>query len=178
MRGRLSGRQSLCRSVTLLSHRGFTLIELLVALVILAIGLSGAVVAFRPDYDRQIGDEAERLALLLEQAEEESTLGGMPIAWVASENGYAFERREVSMDGPSWNILREDDLLHPHALPGMARIEWVRADGRLVEPGERAILGSQGVQQIAVSLALGEARARVERRPDGRYASGAWRDAG
>jgi len=150
-------------------HRGFTLIEMLVALVVLAVGVAGAVLAFRPDQDRQLGQEAERLALLLEQAEEESWLGGMPLAWVAREDGYEFQRRELTVDGPGWITVRGDDLFHPRALPALARIQWVRADGRVLGYGERAVLGGQGAQQLTVGLSLGEARMQVERRPDGRY---------
>ena len=148
---------------------GFTLLEMLVALVILAIGVSGAVLAFRPDPGRQLGQEAERLALLLAQAEEESWLGGMPLAWVAREDGYEFQRRELTIDGPGWVTVRGDDLFHPRVLPGLARIQWVQADGRELGFGERAVLGGQGLQQLAVSLTLGAARMRVERRPDGSY---------
>jgi general secretion pathway protein H len=148
---------------------GFTLLEMLVALVILAIAMSGVVLAFRPDHGRQLGQEAERLALLLQQAEEESWLGGMPLAWVAREDGYEFQRRELTIDGPGWITVRGDDLFRPRALPGLGRIQWVRADGRELGFGERAVLGGQGLQQLAISLTLGEARRRVERRPDGRY---------
>jgi general secretion pathway protein H len=142
---------------------------MLVALVVLAVGVAGAVLAFRPDQERQLGQEAERLALLLEQAEEESWLGGMPLAWVAREDGYEFQRRELSVDGPAWIGLRGDDLFRPRTLPPVARIQWVRADGRALDYGERAVLGGQGSQQLAIGLALGEARMRVERQPDGRY---------
>ena len=152
-----------------MNARGFTLLEMLVALVILAIGVSGAVLAFRPDPGRQLGQEAERLALLLGQAEEESWLGGMPLAWVAREDGYEFQRRELTIDGPGWVTVRGDDLFHPRVLPGLARIQWVRADGRELGFGERAVLGGQGLQQLAVSLTLGATRMRVERRPDGSY---------
>ena len=158
--------------VTASRSRGFTLLELLVALVILAIGLSGAVLAFRPDQDRQLGLEAERLALLLEQAEDESALGGMPLAWVARADGYEFQRRELTVDGPGWVTVRGDDLFHPRVLPGVARIQWLRADGRVPGYGERVVLGGQGIQQLAVGLVLGDARLRVERYPDGHFGYG------
>ena len=148
---------------------GFTLLEMLVALVILAIGVSGAVLAFRPDHDRQLGQEAERLALLLEQAEEESELGGMQLAWVAREDGYEFQRRELTVDGPAWLTITADDLFHPRALPGLARVLWVRIDGQVLDFGERAPLGGQGVQQLSVGLGLGDARVRLERQFDGHF---------
>ncbi|MDD5366734.1 MAG: prepilin-type N-terminal cleavage/methylation domain-containing protein [Gallionellaceae bacterium] len=148
---------------------GFTLLELLVALVVMAIGVSGAVLAFRPDPGRQLGQEAERLALLLEQAEDESYLGGVPLAWVAREDGYEFQRRELTVDGPGWLTVRGDDLFHPRLLPALARIQEVRADGRDLGLGDRVMLGGQGIQQLAVEMTLGEATVRVERRLDGRF---------
>lgn len=150
-------------------QRGFTLLEMLVALVVLAIGVAGAVLAFRPDHERQLGQEAERLALLLEQAEEESWLGGMPLAWVAREDGYEFQRRELTIDGPGWITVSGDDLFHPRALPGLAHVRDVTADGKALPFGERAVLGGQGVQQLVVELILGDARIRVSRQPDGRF---------
>lgn len=162
---------SLRHFVTLPPSKGFTLLEMLVALVVMAVGVAGAVLAFRPDQGRQLGQEAERLSLLLEQAEEESLLGGMPLAWVARQDGYEFQRRELTVDGPGWVTVRGDDLFHPRALPGIARIQMVRADGRALEFGQRAVLGGQGIQQLTIGMTLGDARARVERHPDGRFSS-------
>lgn len=149
--------------------RGFTLLELIVVLVIIAIGMSGVVLAFRPDHERIVSLEAERLSLLLSQAEEESALGGAPLAWTGSEEGYDFQRREVVVDGIHWMMMQDDDLFHPRALPDMVRIRWVRVDGQPRELGQRIVLGSDGVQQLSIGLSLGEARAHIDRNPDGRY---------
>lgn len=167
---RSAGALPLCHPVTVSPpQRGFTLLEMLVALAVLAVGIAGAVLAFRPDEGRQLGQEAERMSLLLEQAAEEADLGGMPLAWVAREDGYEFQRRVLTADGPDWETLRGDDLFHPRVLPGLARIQRVEADGRPIGFGERVVLGGQGIQRLAVDLILGGASARVERRPDGRF---------
>jgi general secretion pathway protein H len=167
---RSAGALSLRHFVTVSPpQRGFTLLEMLVALVVLAVGVAGAVLAFRPDEGRRLGQEAERIGLLLEQAGEESDLGGMPLAWVAREDGYEFQRRELTADGPGWVTVRGDDLFHPRVLPTAARIQSIQADGREVSYGERVVLGGQGIQRMTVELTLGGARARVERRPDGRF---------
>lgn len=139
------------------------------ALAVLAIGMAVTVMAFRPDPARQLGQEAERLALLLEQAEDESALGGAPLAWVARVDGYEFQRRTLNDTGPNWITEHGDDLLHPRRLPEAARIEAALADTAPLAFGERAVLGEHGIQNLSVVLALGEARMRVERQPDGRY---------
>jgi len=140
---------------------GFTLLEMLVALVILAIGMATAVIALRPDESRQLATEADRLALLLDQAREESALGGMPLAWVAREDGYEFQRRELTDAGPDWIVVRGDDLFHPRDLPVGLHLRSIDMDGRPLEFGKRVPLGADGVRKLVVELSGGAARARV-----------------
>jgi len=149
-----------CRFATF-GMAGFTLLEMLVALVILAIGMATAVIALRPDESRLLGTEADRLALLLEQAREESAIGGMPLAWIAREDGYEFQRRELTETGPSWNVIRVDDLFHPRDLPVGLHIRSVEMDGHPVDFGQRVALGADGVQKLTVEMSGGEARSRV-----------------
>ena len=144
------------------SHiRGFTLLEMLVALVIMAVTVASASLALRPDDGRQLASEAERLALLLAQAREESELGGMRLAWVAAEDHYEFERREMTGNGPSWSVLRGDDLLHPRRLPVGFTIRRIEADGRQLAYGERLNLDPLGVRWVKIELSMGEARTLI-----------------
>lgn len=138
---------------------GFSLLEMLVALAIVAIAIGSATLALRPDEQRRVNDEAERLALLLEQAREESELGGMPLAWAATATGYEFQRRELTEAGSAWNVVRGDDLLRPRAWPLGLRIEHQEAAGRVVAQGERIRLEADVT--LRMELALGPARARV-----------------
>jgi general secretion pathway protein H len=147
---------------------GFTLLEMLVALVVVAIGLATATIALKPDPRRPLALEAERLALLFEQAREESQLSGTPLGWQWRPDGYAFLRRELSDNGAQWLAVVDDDLFREHALPPEASIRAVRADGRPLAPGERVALGGEGAQILEVELTLDSARARVEAMPDGR----------
>lgn len=140
---------------------GFTLLEMLVALVILAVGMSAALIALRPDQGRLLGNEAERLALLLDQAREESALGGAPLAWVAREDGYEFQRRELSDTGPSWVVVRGDDLLRPRNLPVGMYARRLQLAGQPLEYGARVALGGAGPEGFAVDLAMGAARTRI-----------------
>lgn len=145
--------------------RGFTLLEMLVALAILAIAMSAGMAALRPDDQRRLHDEAERLALLLDQAREESELGGQPLAWVATESDYEFHRRELGSSGylaekgGEWNVARGDDLLRPRKLPAGMLIQRLQVDGVDQPLGQRVRLESG--HTLRIDLVLGEARARV-----------------
>lgn len=138
---------------------GFTLLEMLLALAILAIAIAGATLAMRPDEARQLANESERLALLLEQAQEEAQLGGMSIAWVAGEDRYEFQRRELTDSGPEWVVLRGDELLRPRTLPNGLYIRRLEFDGRGVNFGDRLNLQQPG--SVRIELSMGEARHRI-----------------
>lgn len=150
--------------------RGFTLMELLVVLVIIAIGVSTAVIALRPDPRAMVREEGDRLAILLGLASEESSLGGMAMAWVGSEGGYEFQTREVTDLGPEWRVVRGDDLLHPRQLPNGATIRGIRVDGKALELGQRVALGNRGAVDLSVEIGLGDTRARVTS-ADGHFSS-------
>lgn len=153
------------------SHTGgFTLMELLVVLVIIAIGVSTAVIALRPDTRGMVREEAERLVVLLDLASEESSLGGMAMAWVGREDGYEFQKRELTDLGPDWTVVRGDDLLHPRQLPNGTTIRSIQVDGKALELGQRVALGNRGAHDLSVEIALGDTRARITR-ADGRFHS-------
>ncbi|NTV96931.1 MAG: hypothetical protein HGA75_16220 [Thiobacillus sp.] len=134
---------------------------MLVALVIMAVAVATVTLALRPDEARQLAAESERLALLMEQAREESVLGGMALAWVAAEDHYEFQRREVTEQGPTWEVVRGDDLLHPRQLPTGLYIRRLEADGRPLAYGARLDLGPLGARRFSVDLSLGAARSRI-----------------
>jgi hypothetical protein len=135
--------------------------ELLIVLVIIAIGVSTAVIALRPDPRGMVREEGDRLAILLGLAGEESSLGGMAMAWVGREDGYEFQTRELTDLGPDWRVVRGDDLLHPRQLPNGASIRGIRVDGKALELGQRVALGNRGALELSVEIGLGEARARI-----------------
>lgn len=141
---------------------GFTLLEMLIALVIAAVAIASVTLALKPDDRRILADEADRLALLMEQAREETALGGLPIAWVASEHGYEFQQRELAETGANWQVIRGDDLLRPRSLPTGMLIRAVRVDQIELAQGERVALSDDNPRRISVELALGSLLRIVE----------------
>lgn len=141
---------------------------MLIVLVVMAVGLSAVALSFRPDARRPLAQEAERLALLLEQAREESQLSGTPLAWEWRADGYSFVRRDLTDSGAQWRPVVDDDIYRTRTLSGGASIRQVRADQAPVAEGERVALNSDGVQQLEIELSLQDARTRVMSTPDGR----------
>lgn len=148
-------------SEDLRQDRGFTLIELLVVMVIIAVGISVAVIALHPDNRGIVRQEGERLAALLGLASEESGVNGMPLAWVGNPAGYEFQARELTDQGPDWTLIRGDDLLHSRQLPSGAYIRSIQVDGQTLEFGQRVSLGTEDTHDLSVEIALGEERVKV-----------------
>jgi hypothetical protein len=117
-----------------------------------------------------VREEGDRLSVLLGLASEESSLGGMAMAWVGREDGYEFQIRELTDLGPDWRVVRGDDLLHPRQLPNGATIRGIRVDGKALGLGERVALGNRGALELSVEIGLGETRARITG-ADGRFQS-------
>lgn len=88
-------------------QRGFTLIELLVVLVVIGITLGLVTMNAAPSGRQAIGQEAQRVALLLQLARDEAIVRNRPIAFEAGPQGYRFLVR----DGREWKTLPQDDML-------------------------------------------------------------------
>jgi general secretion pathway protein H len=89
---------------------GFTLLEMLVVLLIA--GLLIAVVALAPTRNRRtdLAEEAQRLAAMLESADDQAEVRSASIAWEPVNGGYRFDQRG---DDGIWHPIA-DDVLGPH----------------------------------------------------------------
>jgi general secretion pathway protein H len=107
-------------------NRGFTLIEIAVVMLVIVIVLGIVSVNLEPDRDSIVRDEANRLALLLQTAQQESILQGKVIGVVIERQGYFFM---VLDDKGEFKPLSQDDVLYPRPLPSDIAITSVEIDG-------------------------------------------------
>lgn len=125
--------QSAPPSATPYLQHGFTLIELLVVLVVMGIALGMAVVQLMPDDRAALREEAERLALLLENAGMEARASGQPLAWSAEKNGYRFWKKN---NYGEWVRLEDDAIFRPRTLPDGLGIAEVSVETQPLKSGE------------------------------------------
>ena len=94
--------------------RGFTLVEILVVVLLLGITVGFVAVKLGSDDRQALHDEAARLAIGLEQAQDEAIMTGAILAWRGGPDGYQYLRR--SADG-GWTPFDGDDAFPPRRLP-------------------------------------------------------------
>ena len=115
------------------TQHGFTLIELLVVLVVMGVSLGMVTVQLMPDDRAVLREEAQRLALLLENAGMEARASGQPLAWSAEKNAYRFWKKNTYGE---WVRLEGDAMFRPHTLPDGLGITEVSVESQLLQPGE------------------------------------------
>jgi general secretion pathway protein H len=120
--------------------RGFTLLEMLVALVVASIMLTVVTLKLMPSAQSVLHDEAQRLALLIENGALASQAGGQALAWSGTGNSYRFWKRTKEGE---WVRVERDNLLHPRTLPEAVFIDAVIFDGRRIEPGALVMLSPE-----------------------------------
>lgn len=94
--------------------RGFTLIELVVVLLIITIILGMVGVQLTRDESDIVREEAQRLALVLQNAQQQAILEGRPYAFALTDAGYRFMRLG---DKNRLVPIEADEILAPRRLP-------------------------------------------------------------
>ena len=102
-------------------QQGFTILEMLVVLLIIGIVISMATLSVGGNEARGLRDEAERLATLLELAEQESILNGREMALQVDEQGYRFLVPDDN--GDKWVALVDSDVFRQRELPPGMRLK-------------------------------------------------------
>ena len=114
--------------------RGFTLVEMAVVVAIIAVLGVAVVLSVTRSPARALGDEAERLRLLLELATDDSRTTGSAILWTATADGYRFDPslpRDAERIGPP---LLLDARLGPRTLSAGLAVVGVEVEGGRVDP--------------------------------------------
>jgi general secretion pathway protein H len=152
VRGNSGGRAFAARR----NASGFTLIEMLVVLLIA--GLMIAMVALAPSRNRRtdLAEEAQRLATLLESADDEAQVRSASIAWQPMDGGYRFLQRSES---GAWHPL-VDDLLGPHRWGADVTGVSVRYTGG--NSIARVVFGDESIDTpVTITLSSGDDRLQV-----------------
>jgi general secretion pathway protein H len=93
---------------------GFTLLEIVVVLLIITIILGMVGVNLTRNRSDVLRDEAERLAVVLQNAQQQAILEGRPYGFTFTDRGYHF----LQIDSAGHLVpVETDELLAPHELP-------------------------------------------------------------
>jgi general secretion pathway protein H len=131
------------------SSMGFTLLEMLVVLMIA--GMLVAVVALAPSRNRRtdLAEEAQRLATMLETADDEAQIRSASIAWQPVDGGYRFYQRA---ENGTWQPIA-DDLLKPRRWGDEVTTVSIRYTGS-GETTPRIVFGDESID-VPVTVTLG-----------------------
>ena len=145
------------------SQRGFTLIEVAVVMLVIVIVLGIVSVNLEPDRETPVRDEARRMVLLLQTAQQESILQGRVFAVAIEHEGYSFlmlndDREFKPVDG--------DEVLRARPLPSGIVISAVDIEGapdtEETETPRLILLPTGELSPFTVIFSRGDVRWRVE----------------
>lgn len=138
---------------------GFTLIEILVVLVIIGIMVGVMGVRLMPDDDRAVRDEAQRLALLLEQTRDQAVASGEPIAFSVEQQHYRFWALDAENE---WVPRLGDEVLRDRALTDGVQLAALQVNEVSLAAGERLqFLPAGSNAPFIADLVLNTAYARI-----------------
>lgn len=153
----MSGR-GICNSgMNFLRQAGFTLVEILVVLVIIGIIVGLVSINLMPDDKRVLTTEAQKLALLFEQARDEAIISGKEIAWSVEGDKTRFWRKD---DQGKWILSSGDDLFRERDLAPGVKLAELQINSVKAAMNERLIFSPGGMNR-PFKLALGLNASRV-----------------
>jgi general secretion pathway protein H len=139
--------------------RGFSLIELLVVVVIVGVLALAVTLSIRGGADRQLRQEAERFAALVDQACTQAELSGREIGVVVDAGGYSFQM----LAGTHWQDVPGAGELRPRRWIDGLGADLAREGHRVdlagvTDRSPQIVCFSSGeLTPFALTLALGEA---------------------
>ncbi len=137
---------------------GFTLIELLVVVVLIGLTTTLVLLNVTPDDRDLVRREADRLALLVEQARDEAVGTGASLALQAGPTGYRFLRRDAER---RWQVVTDAPFMAQLLPPGVA-ITLVETNAHPASTAEPIVFSPLGTfPALRIHLAAGATRMRV-----------------
>lgn len=120
-----------------LRHSGFTLLEVVVVLLIITIILGMVGVNLTRNPADTLRDEADRLALVLQNAQQQAILEGKPYGFKFTEKGYQFLRLDANYHLVP---IETEELLTPRELPPAMTLtpsETTNKNAKPTDPNKR-----------------------------------------
>lgn len=140
-------------------HAGFTLLELVVVVLLLSIILGLVTVNLSSDDSAELRDEAQRLALLLNTAQQDAILEGQVLALALEPGGYHFMRLT---DSGTLQPIAGDELLRARELPPDIKISAFEVAGKTITETEKPsgiVLQPSGeLDEFTITLQKGSTR--------------------
>jgi|SRR6266481_2345340 len=151
------------------ASRGFTLIEVVVVVLILSImvGMIGA--RLTRDEGDIVRDEARRLALVLQGAQQQAILEGRPYAFALTREGYQF----LLLNAKNRLVpIETDELLGPRTLPRPLTLEPKKQRDEMKQRTDLILFDPSGeFPAFTMVFTFGRLVWYVEGRSDGRILS-------
>ena len=142
------------------SQRGFTLIEVAVVMLVIVIVLGIVSINLEPDRETPVREEARRLTLLLQTAQQESILQGKILALAIERQGYYFLMLNENYE---FRPIDDDEVLRARPLPSGIVISSVDIAGLPENEKPRLILLPTGeLPPFTLVFSQGDIRWQVE----------------
>ncbi len=145
--------------MNVLRQAGFTLVEILVVLVIIGITVAMVSINLMPDDKRVLTTEAQKLALLFEQARDEAIISGKEIAWSAEGDKTRFWRKD---DQGKWALNSGDDLFRERDLAPGVKLAELQINSVKAAMNERLVFSPSGMNMpFRLDLGLNASRVSI-----------------
>ncbi len=108
-------------------------------LVVMGIALGMVAVQLMPDNRATLREEAQRLALLLENAGMEARASGHSLAWSSGKTSYRFWEKN---DYGDWVRIEDDGMFRQRTLPDGLNIAEVSVETQTLQHGEQMSLSA------------------------------------
>lgn len=148
---------------------GFTLIELVVILLVLSVIFGMVGINLTRDDSDILRDEGDRMAVLIQSAQEEAIMQARPFALVPAREGYEFLRLD---DKGKLRPIGAGDVLGPRKLDARVAIDTFEIEG--MKDAKEPVLvfePSGAAPAFTIVLRLGQTSWYVQGQPSGKVTS-------
>lgn len=144
---------------------GFTLIEVAVVMLVIVIILGLVTVNLNPDQETPVRDEAHRLALLLQTAQQEAILQGKIYAITVERQGYNFQALD---DNRQFRPVGDEGIFRERTLPPDIVVSSVNIEGQEnIEKPRLILLPTGELPPFTITFKRGDSRWQVEGKSTG-----------